>query len=57
MCSRVTCPTCGKPGFVGCGAHVEMVLADVPKNDRCKCREQAAKPNANILNSLFGRKG
>ena len=44
MCSRVTCPRCHKPTFAGCGAHVEMVLGDVPKDQRCKCREQAAPP-------------
>ena len=37
MCVRVTCRTCGKPTFTGCGAHVEQVLAGVPKNARCKC--------------------
>jgi hypothetical protein len=42
MCQRVTCTKCGKPGFVGCGRHVEQVLGDVPAADRCKCREQAA---------------
>lgn len=47
MCRRVTCSTCGKPTFAGCGAHVEQVLADVPPAERCRCREQAkAKPKA-----------
>ena len=35
----MTCKSCGKPNWAGCGAHVEMVLADVPKADRCRCRE------------------
>ncbi|MEQ1700738.1 MAG: hypothetical protein ABMA25_11540 [Ilumatobacteraceae bacterium] len=39
MCRRVTCKQCGKPNWAGCGAHVEMVLGDVPKADRCRCRE------------------
>lgn len=39
MCRRVTCPRCGKPSFAGCGAHVEQVLGDVPKADRCRCDE------------------
>ncbi len=43
MCSRITCRTCGKPSFTGCGAHVEMVLGDVPHDKRCKCREQPPK--------------
>ena len=44
MCSRITCPRCRKPSYSGCGAHVEMVLGDVPRAERCKCREQAAPP-------------
>ena len=42
MCSRVTCSKCGKPTFAGCGAHVEQVLAGVPKDKRCTCRADAA---------------
>ncbi len=42
MCRRVECKTCGKPTFAGCGAHVEQVLAGVPVDKRCKCRETAA---------------
>ncbi len=42
MCVAITCPACGKPGFKGCGQHVDQVLAHVPKDDRCKC--QAAPP-------------
>ena len=46
MCTRVTCPRCHKPTFSGCGAHVEMVLADVPKEERCRCREQPQEEQA-----------
>ena len=42
MCHRVKCPTCGKPTFAGCGAHIEQVLGDVPVKDRCNCRETRA---------------
>jgi hypothetical protein len=64
MCRRVTCSSCGKPTFAGCGAHVEQVLGDVPKDQRCQCREQGARrpsgdrPTAastSILDRLFGR--
>lgn len=49
MCRRVTCDRCGKPGFAGCGAHVEQVLGDVPKDKRCKCAdERAAQPARSI---------
>ena len=44
MCRRVTCSKCGKPTWAGCGAHVEQVLGNVPKGDRCNCREAAATP-------------
>lgn len=46
MCARVTCRTCGKPTFSGCGRHVEQVLGDVKPKDRCQCRAAAAKPPA-----------
>jgi hypothetical protein len=42
MCSRIACPRCHKPSFAGCGAHVEQVLDDVPRAERCKCREEPA---------------
>ena len=43
MCRRVTCPKCKKPSWAGCGAHVESVLGDVPKADRCRCREAGSE--------------
>jgi hypothetical protein len=43
MCRRVTCTKCGRPGYAGCGAHVEQVLADVPTAERCRCREAPAQ--------------
>ena len=39
MCRRVQCSTCDKPTYAGCGAHIDAVLADVPKEQRCHCRE------------------
>lgn len=39
MCRRVTCPSCEKPTFAGCGMHVEQVLGDVPRDKRCRCNE------------------
>ncbi|MFO0608666.1 MAG: hypothetical protein U0324_36200 [Polyangiales bacterium] len=46
MCRRVTCPSCNKPTFAGCGMHVEQVLGDVPPAQRCTCQSAAAKPGA-----------
>lgn len=40
MCRRVTCSACAKPTYAGCGAHIEHVLGDVPKDKRCTCRQR-----------------
>jgi len=60
MCRRVTCSRCGKPTFAGCGAHIEQVLGDVPRDKRCHCNEAAAKKpddkNAGANWWPFGRK-
>ncbi len=42
MCRAVTCSSCGKASWAGCGAHVESVLAHVPTEQRCRCREEDA---------------
>lgn len=62
MCRRVQCPTCKRPTFAGCGAHIEQVLGDVPVAERCRCNESAkdAKDGApseggGWLRQLFGR--
>lgn len=59
MCRRVTCSSCGKPTFAGCGMHVEQVLGDVPREERCKCREKGATAprtgeEQSIWKRLFG---
>lgn len=55
MCQRVQCKECGKPGYSGCGRHVEQVLGDVPKDERCKCREtKGAAGEPSLLRRLFG---
>lgn len=64
MCRRVTCPHCGKPTFAGCGMHVEQVLGDVPREQRCHCHEKskapqsagsAAKGRPSLVERLFRR--
>lgn len=61
MCRRVECSKCHRPTYAGCGAHIEQVLGDVPRADRCKCREtqQAAPQNQpaddSWFSKLFGR--
>ncbi len=56
MCRRVDCPKCGKPTFAGCGAHVELVLGDVPPDQRCRCHEsEEARDERSLFARLFGR--
>ena len=43
MCQRVTCKSCGKPTYSGCGRHIEAVLGDVPTAARCQCRESTSR--------------
>lgn len=54
MCRRVECDRCNKPTYAGCGMHVEQVLGDVPKDERCDCREKARDDRASIFKRLFG---
>ena len=46
-----------KPTYAGCGAHIEQVLGDVPKDQRCRCREERSetKGDPTILDRIFGR--
>lgn len=61
MCRRVTCSTCFKPTYAGCGAHIEQVLGNVPAKDRCHCREDAAaaepppRATGSFWQTLFGK--
>ncbi len=59
MCRRVTCEKCGKPTFAGCGAHIEQVLGDVPRSERCDCRANAKagskdENESSLLRRIFG---
>jgi hypothetical protein len=62
MCRRISCSTCGKPSYAGCGLHIEQVLGDVAKAERCTCREEKAKAKADrkkasgsLFSRIFGR--
>ncbi len=46
MCRKVQCSKCGKPTFAGCGMHVEEVLGDVPRDQRCRCHDETSKDAA-----------
>ena len=57
MCRRVECSKCHKPSYAGCGMHIEQVLGDVPKEQRCQCRESAGSAAAggdSLLRRFFG---
>ena len=55
MCRRKTCGVCHKPTWAGCGAHVEQVLAGVPKADRCACPPGTPYERSGLLAKLFGK--
>jgi hypothetical protein len=50
MCTRISCRRCGKPTWVGCGRHVEQVMAGIPEEKRCTC----PRPKS-LLDRLLGR--
>lgn len=57
MCRRIECPKCKKPSYSGCGMHVEQVLGDVPREERCSCREKPKEEVArapSIFRRFFG---
>ncbi len=37
MCSPITCTTCGKTTWTGCGLHIDSALEGVPAAGRCTC--------------------
>lgn len=53
MCSAVTCRTCGKTTWAGCGQHVDQVMKNVPVSQRCPGHEQ--QPGGGFLSRVFGR--
>lgn len=55
MCRLVTCRTCHKPSWAGCGAHVEQVLGHVPRAERCVCRDNTVT-RPGFLARLLGKR-
>ncbi len=58
MCRAVKCRSCGKSTWAGCGNHVQDVMRNIPRSDRCTCDRNAPAPKAEgagWLAKLFGR--
>lgn len=53
MCRAITCKTCNRPTWAGCGAHVEQVLGHIPPSDRCQCRADA-KAGGGVVDAIKG---
>ncbi|RIA90541.1 hypothetical protein C1645_769798 [Glomus cerebriforme] len=43
MCYLVTCRTCNKQTWQGCGKHADAVMSKVPVEDRCTCKRDDDK--------------
>jgi hypothetical protein len=54
MCRAVTCKTCRKTTWAGCGQHVDSVLRGVPSSERCPGHDQPSTPP--LLSRLFSRR-
>jgi hypothetical protein len=55
MCQRVTCRTCGKATYRGCGMHAGQVLAGVPQSQRCNCDRSQKRPSGGLAGWLRRR--
>jgi hypothetical protein len=56
MCRPVTCKTCAKTTWAGCGQHVDQVMRGVPTADRCPGHTQDQNAGGSFLGRLFGRR-
>jgi len=58
MCHQITCATCNKPTWEGCGEHIEYALTGVPVTERCTCPREQVKAASNTkspLDRILGR--
>lgn len=54
MCYPVTCKTCGKTTWAGCGEHVADVKSSVPAAQWCGGHEDAEQKG--LISRVFGRR-
>ena len=56
MCRAVTCKTCGKTTWAGCGQHVDQVRRGVPAAQWCGGHEaEGGQQSGGFLARLLGR--
>ncbi|RZU53554.1 hypothetical protein EV385_5483 [Krasilnikovia cinnamomea] len=56
MCRSVTCRTCGKTTWAGCGQHVDQIMRTVPSGQRCPGHNSdEPAPRRSLIHRLFGR--
>jgi hypothetical protein len=58
MCHQITCATCHKSTWEGCGEHIEYALKGVPLDERCTCpRADVKAPSSekSALDRILGR--
>jgi hypothetical protein len=53
MCSPVTCRTCGKTTWAGCGQHIASVKRSVPASQWCDGHAGEQKPS--LIDRFLGR--
>ncbi|ASK65558.1 hypothetical protein CFK39_06585 [Brachybacterium avium] len=54
MCRAVTCRSCGKTTWAGCGQHVDQVMKNVPQAERCPGHAEEPK-RPGFFARLLGR--
>lgn len=54
MCRPVTCPTCGKTTWAGCGQHIDAVRATVSADQWCTCPRPDAPADGGSAGSGSG---
>lgn len=54
MCRPVTCKTCGKTTWAGCGQHIASVKAAVPASQWCEGKHEEQPRKQGFFARLFG---
>lgn len=54
MCRPATCRNCSKTTWSGCGMHVDDVMSNVPKSQRCSCTAEDRRAGG-LMARILGR--